>query len=63
MYGSSYSVGKLGTNVFSPLLMESLRSFFIFFEIPGVYEIIGGIIVIGSVYLIYKNDKKTKVSK
>jgi len=40
-----------------------ILTFFIFFEIPGKYEIIGGIIVIGSVCLIHLNDKKTKVSK
>jgi len=34
-----------------------LLTFFIFFEIPGIYEIIGGSIVIGSVYLIHKNEK------
>jgi len=33
MYGSSYPVGKLGTNVFSPLLMGSLRSLFLFLAI------------------------------
>ena len=40
-----------------------LLTFFIFFEIPGLYEIFGGIIVIGSVYLIHSNDKKTMVLK
>ena len=40
-----------------------ILTFFIFFEIPGIYEIIGGIIVIGSVYLIHKDDQKTRVSK
>ncbi len=29
----------------------------IFLEIPGLYEIIGGVIVIGSVYLIQVQDK------
>ena len=30
MYASSYPIGKIGTNNFPPLLMGSLRSFFIF---------------------------------
>ena len=34
-------------------------SFIIFLEIPGPYEIIGGIIVIGSVYLIQLQDKQS----
>ena len=38
-------------------------TFLIFFEIPGLYEIIEGIIVIGSVYLIHVEDKKIKVLK
>ena len=38
-------------------------TFLIFFEIPGLYEIIGGIIVIGSVYLIHLQDNKIKVLK
>lgn len=33
MYGSSYPVGKLGTNIFSPLLMGSLRSLFLFIAV------------------------------
>ena len=33
-------------------------TFIIFFEIPGLYEIIGGLIVIGSVYLIHLENKK-----
>ena len=33
-------------------------TFIIFFEIPGVYEIIGGIIVVSSVYLIHLENKK-----
>ena len=33
----------------------------IFLEIPGLYEIIGGIIVIGSVYLIQLQDKHLRV--
>ena len=40
-----------------------LLTFFIFFEIPGIYEIIGGVIVIGSVYLIHKKDMSSKVLK
>ena len=40
-----------------------ILTFLIFFEIPGLYEIMGGIIVIGSVYLIHKTDKKIKVLK
>ena len=35
----------------------------IFLEIPGFYEIIGGIIVIVSVYLIQLQDKYSKVLK
>ena len=38
-------------------------TFLIFFEIPGFYELVGGIIVIGSIYLIHVDDKKTKASK
>ena len=38
-----------------------ILTFFIFLEIPEIYEIIGGIIVIGSVFLIHKNDQKTMV--
>jgi len=34
-------------------------TFIIFLEIPGLYEIIGGIIVIGSVYLIQLQDKQS----
>jgi O-acetylserine/cysteine efflux transporter len=34
-------------------------TFIIFLEIPGPYEIIGGIIVIGSVYLIQLQDKQS----
>ena len=33
----------------------------IFLEIPGLYEIIGGIIVIGSVYLIQLQDKHSRL--
>jgi len=33
----------------------------IFLEIPGLYEIIGGIIVIGSVYLIQLQDKHLRL--
>ena len=33
-------------------------TFIIFFEIPGIYEIIGGIIVVSSVYLIHLENKK-----
>ena len=37
-----------------------ILTFFIFLEIPGIYEVIGGIIVIGSVYLIHIKDKFSK---
>jgi O-acetylserine/cysteine efflux transporter len=40
-----------------------ILTFLIFFEIPGIYEIIGGIMVITSVYLINKNDQSLKVLK
>ena len=33
MYGSSYPLGKLGTNFFSPLLMGSLRALFLFIAV------------------------------
>lgn len=36
-------------------------SFLIFFEIPTIFEIIGGIIVIGSVFLIHLENKKVKL--
>ena len=36
-------------------------TFIIFLEIPGLYEIIGGIIVIGSVYLIQLQDKHSRL--
>ena len=38
-------------------------TFLLFYEIPGIYEIVGGVIVLGSVYLIHKDDNKTKESK
>jgi len=40
-----------------------ILTFFIFFEIPEIFEIIGGIIVIGSVYFIHKEDQKIRVAK
>ena len=66
MYGSSYPVGKLGTNLLSPLLMGSLRTLFLFiavlpffrFSFPKfnklyflLFCIVMGIGVYGSVYL------------
>ena len=33
-------------------------TYIIFFEIPKIFELIGGIIVIGSVYLIHLENKK-----
>ncbi len=33
-------------------------TFIIFIEVPNLYELIGGIIVIGSVYLIHLENKK-----
>jgi len=39
-------------------LFGIVLTFIIFFEIPGIYEIIGGIIVISSVYLIHLGNKK-----
>ena len=38
-------------------------TFLIFFEIPGIYEIIGGIIVIISVYLIHRYDQALKAKE
>ena len=35
-----------------------ILTFFIFLEIPGIFEIVGGTIVVGSVYLIYLENKK-----
>ena len=35
-----------------------ILTFFIFLEIPGIFEIVGGTIVVGSVYLIYLEKKK-----
>ena len=35
-----------------------LITFFIFFEIPNSYEFIGSLIVIGSIYLIHKENRK-----
>ena len=35
-----------------------ILTFFIFFEIPGIFEIVGGTIVVGSVYLIHLENKK-----
>ena len=40
-----------------------ILTFLIFHEIPGIYEIFGGIIVIGSVYFMHRNNKKTKELK
>ena len=75
MYGSSYPVGKLGTNLFSPLLMGSLRSLVLFiailpffrFSLPKVnrlnfilFCIVMGIGVYGCVYLAI--DASTLIS-
>ena len=35
-----------------------ILTFIIFLEIPGIYEIFGGFIIIGSVYLIHIENKK-----
>ena len=35
-----------------------ILTFFIFFEIPRIFEIVGGTIVVGSVYLIHLENKK-----
>ena len=35
-----------------------ILTFFIFLEIPGIFEIVGGAIVVGSVYLIHLENKK-----
>ena len=35
-----------------------ILTFFIFLEIPGIFEIVGGSIVVGSVYLIHLENKK-----
>ena len=35
-----------------------ILTYFIFFEIPGIFEIVGGTVVIGSVYFIHKENKK-----
>jgi O-acetylserine/cysteine efflux transporter len=40
-----------------------ILTFLIFYEVPQIYEIIGGIVVIGSVYLMHKDNKNTKVLK
>jgi len=37
-----------------------LLTFIIFYEIPGIFEVCGGIIVIGSIYLIHKENKRVK---
>ena len=67
MYGSSYPVGKLGTDQFSPFLMGALRSFFLFlailpffkFSIPKnnlkqliIFSFSMGVGVYGFVYLL-----------
>ena len=39
-------------------LFGIVLTFIIFFEIPGIYEIIGGIIVVSPVYLIHLENKK-----
>ena len=66
MYGSSYPIGKIGTNNFSPFLMGSLRSLFMFlvvlpffrFSIPKknfnhliLFSFSMGVCVYGFVYL------------
>lgn len=38
MYGSSYPVGKIGTQLFSPLLMGSLRALFLFLAIAPFFR-------------------------
>ena len=38
-------------------------TFLIFYEIPGIYEIIGGVIVIGSIYLIHREENQFKELK
>ena len=35
-----------------------ILTFFIFLEMPGIFEIVGGTIVVGSVYLIHLENKK-----
>ena len=71
MFGSAYPIGKLGTNLFSPFLMGSLRSFFLFlfilpffrFSLPKKNKIIFfifcfvmGVGVYGCVYLALDNS-------
>jgi len=38
-----------------------ILTFFIFLEIPGIFEIIGGIVVLGSIYLIHLENKRFKL--
>ena len=58
IYGSAYPVATVLPYYSLFPLVGIVLTFIIFFEIPGIYEIIGGIIVVSSVYLIHQENKK-----